>query len=232
MLMSVHAFCVKADGVRIIVDTCIGNGRNYGDGPYLRIFNGLQTSFLEDLEAAGFGRDDVDIVICTHLHPDHVGWNTMPVGDRWEPTFRRATYLMSRPDVDTWRTLVGAHNPWPQVIQPLIDHGRLDAVDAPHRVSASVELFPTPGHTPGHISVHIASGAARAVITGDMVHSPVQLVEPDWTYRYDSDAAQAASSVRVLLDEVADTDTLVLGTHFPTPTGGRVRTTGDGLRFG
>jgi glyoxylase-like metal-dependent hydrolase (beta-lactamase superfamily II) len=232
MLMSVHAFCLEVDGLRMVVDTCIGNDKHYGDHPMLQIFNGLHTSFLDDLEAAGFGRDDVDVVVCTHLHPDHVGWNTVRVDDVWEPTFRRATYLMSRTDVDAWRTLTGAHNPWPFAIQPLLDHGQLTTVDPPHRVSPSVELLPTPGHTPGHLSVHLASRGAHAFITGDMVHSPVQLVEPDWTYRYDADGAEAAASVRRLVADACATDALVLGTHFPTPTAGRLRRgEGGGLRF-
>jgi glyoxylase-like metal-dependent hydrolase (beta-lactamase superfamily II) len=231
MLMSVHAFCVEADGLRIVVDTCIGNDQRYGDHPSLRIFEGLHTDFLDDLAAVGFGRDDVDVVICTHLHPDHVGWNTVRVGDGWEPTFRRARYLMSRVDVEAWRVLVGAHNPWRFAIQPLVDHGCLDVVDAPHRVSPSVEIFATPGHTAGHVSVRITSGEALAVITGDMVHSPIQLVEPDWTYRYDTDAALAARSVRDLVDEVRDRGALVLGTHFPTPTAGELRSSADGIRF-
>jgi glyoxylase-like metal-dependent hydrolase (beta-lactamase superfamily II) len=231
MLMSVHAFCVEVDGLRIVVDTCIGNDRDYGPNPYLQIFNGLHTSFLDDLDAVGFGRDDVDVVVCTHLHPDHVGWNTVLVDGTWEPTFRRARYVLSRPDVDHWRTMEGAHNPWAVAIQPVEDTGQLDAVDAPHAVSASVSLFATPGHTPGHVSVALTSGPARAVITGDMVHSPVQLVEPDWTYRHDTDATRAAQSVRELLDAVGDTDTLVLGTHFPAPTGGHLRSTTTGWRF-
>lgn len=231
MLMSIHAFGVEVDGIRVVVDTCIGNDKDYGDRPSLRVFNGLRTTFLDDLTAADFGRDDVDIVICTHLHPDHVGWNTVRGPHGWEPTFRKATYLMSRRDVEEWRVLDAPHNPWEFAIQPVIDQGQLTVVEAPYRVSGSIELIPTPGHTPGHVSVRITSAGAHAVITGDMVHSPIQLVEPDWTYRYDADPAEAAKSVRSLVDDVCGTDALVLGTHFPTPTAGRLSTTHEGLRF-
>lgn len=232
LLMSVHAFCVEADGLRIVVDTCIGNDLDYGPPPYPQFFNHLHTTFLDDLTAVGFGRDDVDVVVCTHLHPDHVGWNTLRTAEgRWEPTFRRARYVLTDAEAAVWRTRGGAFNPWPFAIQPVLDAGRLDLVPATHRISESVRLVPTPGHTAGHVAVRIHSAGADAIITGDMVHSPVQLVEPDWTYVHDTDPARAAAGVRALLDEVRDTDTLVLGTHFPSPTAGRIVTTPAGVRF-
>jgi glyoxylase-like metal-dependent hydrolase (beta-lactamase superfamily II) len=230
-LMSVHAFCIEACDSKVIVDTCIGNDRDYGTSPNLQMFNGIRTSFLEDLEAVGFGRDSVDFVISTHLHPDHVGWNTIQVDGEWRPTFPNARYLVSEVDLEHWRKVVGPHNPWTISIQPLIDDDQLDAVRPPHRLNPVVSLFPTPGHTLGHVSVRLESGGDRAVITGDMVHSPVQLVEPTWTYRHDADRSMAVESVRRLLAEVADSGTLILGTHFPSPTAGRVRSTPQGWRF-
>lgn len=232
LLMSVHAFGVEADGLRILVDTCIGNDQDYGPEPYPQFFNHLRTTFLEDLHAAGFGRDDVDLVVCTHLHPDHVGWNTVrTAAGEWEPTFRRARYLLPALEADAWRHRGGAFNPWRFAVQPVLDAGQLDLVSGDHQVSPSLRLVPTPGHTTGHVAVRISSGAASAVITGDMVHSPVQLVEPDWTYVHDVDPDLAARTVRTLVAEVADTPTLVLGTHFPTPTAGHLVTTDHGLRF-
>jgi glyoxylase-like metal-dependent hydrolase (beta-lactamase superfamily II) len=227
----VHALCIEVDGLRIVVDTCIGNDMDYGSSPYLQIFNGLHTSFLDDMTAAGFGPDDVDVVICTHLHPDHVGWNTRRVDGQWLPTFPNARYLMSRVDVDHWRHVEGAHNPFETSVQPLIEHGLLDAVETDHRVTAGVSLMPTPGHTPGHFSVGLESSGEVAVITGDMVHSPVQLVRPEWTYIYDMDRVEAARSCRRLLELVGDTGVLVLGTHFPRPTAGRVVSDGATWRF-
>jgi glyoxylase-like metal-dependent hydrolase (beta-lactamase superfamily II) len=174
------------------------------------------------MAAIGFGRPDVDMVVCTHLHPDHVGWNTVRSGDAWEPTFPNARYVISRQDAAIWRTLEGRHNPWPFAVQPLEDAGLLDLVDAPATLAPGVSLRPTPGHTPGHQSVVLESGGAIGVVTGDMVHSPVQLVEPSWTYKHDADSAEAIRSVEALVEVAIEQSALILGTHFPAPTAGRI----------
>jgi glyoxylase-like metal-dependent hydrolase (beta-lactamase superfamily II) len=231
MLMSVHTFCVQTGEQKIVVDTCIGNDQNYGESPYLAIFNGLATDLLERMETIGFGPSEVDLVVCTHLHPDHVGWNTIRAGDTWVPTFPRARYVLSRKDADAWRTLKGAHNPWPFAVQPIEDAGQLDLVDAPAQLAEGVSLRPTPGHTPGHVSVVLQSQGETAVITGDMVHSPVQLVEPAWTYKHDSDRAEATRSVESLVGLATAHQALILGTHFPTPTAGNVRRGPGGLSW-
>jgi len=231
LLMSVHALCIEVDGLRIVVDTCIGNDRNFGSGPTLSIFNGLRTSFLEDLTAAGFGRDDVDLVICTHLHVDHVGWNTVQEDGRWVPTFRRARYVMSKPDLEYWGKAEAALSPFAISVQPLLERGLVDAVPLDHRLSPSVSLLPTPGHTPGHVSVRIESRGTSAVITGDMVHSPVQLARPQWSSIADLDPDEAIRSRQHLLDLVAGRGALVMGTHFPGQTAGRVERDGESWRF-
>jgi glyoxylase-like metal-dependent hydrolase (beta-lactamase superfamily II) len=231
LLMSVHALCVEVDGLRIVVDTCIGNDRNFGDGPTMSLFNGLRTSFLEDLTAAGFGRDDVDLVICTHLHVDHVGWNTVQEGERWVPTFRRARYVMSRADVEHWGKAEAALSPFAVSVQPLIERGLVDAVPLDQRLSPSVSLWPTPGHTTGHVSVRIESRGQSALITGDMVHSPVQLARPQWSSIADVDPDEAIRSRHRLLELVGGRGVLVMGTHFPGQTVGRVEREADAWRF-
>jgi glyoxylase-like metal-dependent hydrolase (beta-lactamase superfamily II) len=232
VLMSVHALCIEADGLRIVVDTCIGNDRNFGDGRTLGMFNGLHTSFLEDLTAAGFGRDAVDRVICTHLHADHVGWNTLQEDGLWVPTFRRARYVLSKADVEYWRGAGDAAlSPFGVSVQPLLERGRVDAVALDHRISPSVCLMPTPGHTPGHVSVRIESRGETAVITGDMVHSPVQLARPEWSSIGDVDPDEAIRSRRSLLQVAGGTGALVMGTHFPGRTAGRVERDGPSWRF-
>ena len=157
-------------------------------------FNNLNTPFLENLTAVGFAPEAVDLVVCTHLHMDHVGWNTVLVDGHWVPTFPRARYVMTRADVEHWQQADAWVNAFATSVQPLLDHGVVDAVESTHRVSASVSLTPTPGHTPGHASVRIDSKGSHAVITGDMVHSPVQLVRPEWSSVADSDAEEATRS--------------------------------------
>jgi glyoxylase-like metal-dependent hydrolase (beta-lactamase superfamily II) len=231
LLMSVHTFCVQSGDTKIVVDTCIGNGQDYGDSPFLVIFNDLTTDLLERMASIGFGRAEVDMVVSTHLHPDHVGWNTIRIDDAWVPTFPQARYVLSRQDAAVWRTLEGAHNPWPHAVQPIEDAGQLDLVDAPVQLAAGVSLRPTPGHTPGHQSVVLESNGVIGVITGDMVHSPVQLVEPTWTYKYDNDSAQAVRSVESLVDLAIERSALIFGTHFPTPTTGRVHRDDERLEW-
>ncbi len=231
LLMSVHAFCIEVDGLRIVVDTCIGNDRRFGPGPFMEIFNGLHTGFLDDLGAAGFGRDAVDVVVCTHLHVDHVGWNTVEEDGEQVPTFRRARYLMAKADIAHWQADSGPLNPFAISVAPLLARGVVDAVDPEHRISESVRLWPSPGHTPGHVSVRIESRGEVALITGDMVHTPLQLAVPEWSSIADTDAAEAERSRRRLLREVGGGAALVLGTHFPGKTAGRVLREGSGWRF-
>ena len=218
--MIVQAMLVAVDGLRIVVDTCIGNGKDFG--PTMADFNHLDTPFIDHLAAYDFAPDEVDYVICTHLHVDHVGWNTHLIDGRWVPTFSRARYLMSRLDLEHWRGRDVLHNPFAVSVQPVIDAGLVDAVETDHRVSHSVSLIPTPGHTPGHVSVRIDSGGESAIITGDMVHSPVQFARPDWSSVADTDRDEASRSRERLVAMAGGRDVVVIGTHFPPPTAGHL----------
>jgi glyoxylase-like metal-dependent hydrolase (beta-lactamase superfamily II) len=183
----------------------------------------------------GCAGDDVDTVLCTHLHVDHVGWNTRLEGDRWVPTFPRARYLMGREEYAHWR----ANGTGEQAeiladsVQPLFEAGLVDLVAMDHRISPEIRLLPTPGHTPGHVSVMIESEGARALITGDFVHHPCQFGRPSWSTSFDSDREAAIAMRRTMLATLVDggEDTLVIGTHFASPTAGRLRRDGDSYRF-
>lgn len=227
--MPVQAFLVEADGRRIIVDTCIGNGRDYGSR--MAQFNGLDTPFLDNLSQCGFDRDAIDYVVITHLHLDHVGWNTIEIDGRIEPTFANAHYVMSAADIDHYRERPSFANPFELSVAPLLAAGLVDAVVAPHTITPSVSLVPTPGHTPGHASVRIESDREVAYITGDMVHSPIQFAYPDWKSIADVDPDQAARSRHWLIGEVGDTPMRVVGTHFAAPTVGHVVRDDHGWRF-
>jgi glyoxylase-like metal-dependent hydrolase (beta-lactamase superfamily II) len=240
MLMSVHAFCIEAGNHRIVVDTCIGNDRDYQSPEMSKIFNGLRTTLLDDLAAAGFGRDDVDTVICTHLHPDHIGYNTICIDGVWEPTFRSARYIISSRDHDLWQGDALRTGPLGPVflksyqcsIEPLVLAGLADLIDpCGFRISSRVSLVPTPGHTPDHFSVMIESQGHTAIITGDSVHSPLQLTRPEWSYVYDVDRQQSAKSRRRLIALARSHDALVLGTHFPGQTGGYLKLIDTQLLF-
>lgn len=241
MVMDVHAFCIEADGQRIVVDTCVGNDRHYESDLFASIFNGLHTTFLDDLSSVGFGPTSVDTVICTHLHPDHIGYNTVRTEAGWEPTFRNARYVMSLGDVEVWRegfTELGgpvaddSTLAFTTSVQPVVDAGQAELVEPEEfPVSPSVSLMATPGHTPDHFSVMIRSRGATALITGDAVHTPVQLARPEWSLNADADAEVSAQTRRSLVERFAGSDTLVMGTHFPDPTAGYIVADGAGWRF-
>ena len=226
---SIHAFVIEANGRRIVVDTCVGNDKARANPGW----NQLQTRFLDDLAAAGYPADCIDTVLCTHLHVDHVGWNTHLVEGHWVPTFTRARYLFARTEWEHWST---EEDPMQRdviadSVRPIVDVGLCELVETNHRVTDTVWLEPTPGHTPGHVSVRIRSNGVDAVITGDLMHHPVQCAEPDWASHFDSDPTIARATRRAFLARYADTPILVLGTHFATPTGGRIVSDGAAWRF-
>jgi glyoxylase-like metal-dependent hydrolase (beta-lactamase superfamily II) len=226
--LRIQALVVESQGRRIVVDTCLGN-----DKPRTKpFFDHLQTPFLADLTAAGFGPDTIDAVVCTHLHVDHIGWNTVLRGEQWVPTFPNARYYMSRVDVEYWSTTPSADGDlFGDSVRPVLDAGQADLVDPPFAITDEVVLEPTPGHSPGHVSVRIRSGGDEAVITGDVMHHPAQCCEPDWASSFDSDAGAARAMRREVLARYAGTDVLVIGTHFAGPGAGHVVADGDAWRL-
>ena len=224
--LSVHTLLVEAPGLKVVVDTCVGNDRPReitGDQP-------LSTPFLQHLGEAGWSRDGVDAVVCTHLHVDHVGWNTMLENRAWVPTFPKARYFIARSEYDFWsatddeeqRAMLG------DSVKPVVDAGQVQLVELDHVISPEIRLVPSTGHTPGHVSVMIESEGERAVITGDMLHHPCQLAHPDWVLG-DNDPGAAVLTRSRLFAEWADQTVLVIGTHFPAPTAGYV--VRDGAAF-
>ncbi len=230
MILSIHCLVVESQGQTIVVDTCVGNGKSR---PFPGISD-LQTPFLADFRAAGFDPATIDVVTCTHLHFDHVGWNTMLVDGVWVPTFPNARYLFHALEWEHWDA-EARRDPTSEPglvlgdsVAPIVAAGLSSLVASDHRITDEVYLEPTPGHTPGHVSVHISSGGEEAVITGDMTHHPVQIAETDWGMGYDSDTAQGCVTRREFVDRYGDTAVLVIGTHFNTPTAGHVRRGPDG----
>ena len=225
LVMSVHALVVDTGARKIVVDTCIGNDK-VRDIP---AWSNLQTKFLEDLVSSGYPPDTIDTVMCTHLHVDHVGWNTQLVNGEWVPTFPNARYLIAEKEWNYWNVVsnestVAVLN---DSVRPVIDAGLAEFVSDSYQLCPEVTLKPTPGHTPGHVSVVIESEGKTALITGDCIHHPVQLTRPDWCSSADSDSELGEETRRSLLNSYVDTDVLVIGTHFATPTAGYVRRLGD-----
>ncbi|WP_399937394.1 MBL fold metallo-hydrolase [Streptomyces sp. BBFR25] len=228
-----HSFAFTVGGSRILVDTGIGNGKERANPAW----HDLRTDFLRRLTDAGFPPDSVDLVILTHLHADHVGWNTRRENGKWVPTFPNARYLTSRTEREFWAGYdmdEARRQMFRDSVFPVEEAGLLDLVDVPAQgleVVPGLRLIPTPGHTPGHLAVELTSRGRTALITGDCVHHPVQLAHPAVGACVDIDPERSEASRRALLGSLADTDTLVLGTHFAPPTAGRVVTHEDAYRL-
>ena len=225
LLLSMHALVLEAQGRTIIVDTCVGNR----PVPGVEALSGIGDQFLVDLIAAGYPPERVDTVLCTHLHFDHVGWNTRLVGGRWVPTFPNARYLFSRTDYEYWdEGHEGFALTFGDAVRPVVEAGLADLVDMDHRVTDEVWFEPTPGHSPGHVSVRISSDGHQAVITGDLVHHPVQFVAPHWGSNADVDPARAEVTRRAFRDRYGDSAVRIFGTHFGGPSCGYLRRHLDG----
>jgi glyoxylase-like metal-dependent hydrolase (beta-lactamase superfamily II) len=220
--MSIHALVLEAPGRRIIVDTCLGNDKKERRIP---IWNDRQGRFLEDLAAAGFAADSIDTVLCTHLHVDHVGWNTRLVGGEWVPTFPRARYLFGRVEYQHWSRQTARADMLPvfaDSIAPVFERGLVDLVEWDHRICPEIALMPSLGHTPGHASVMISSRGMRAMITGDFAHHPCQMAHPEWSSTADFDPVAAEATRHRLFAALAGEPVLMIGTHFAGPTAGHV----------
>jgi glyoxylase-like metal-dependent hydrolase (beta-lactamase superfamily II) len=229
--MSIHTFLVETPDRRIVVDTCLGNDK---ENRHIPTWNNLQTRFLDDIAAAGYPRESIDTVLCTHLHVDHVGWNTMKVGDAWVPTFPNARFLMGRTEYEHWTTV--ADRPDMRFIladsvTPVIDAGLTQLVETDHRVCPEISLIPTIGHTPGHVSVRIVSRGEEALITGDFMHHPCQIAHPEWSTNADTDRDRGIRTRLDMFEALAGTPTLVIGTHFAGATAGRIVRDGDTYRL-
>jgi len=229
-LQSIHSFVVQSPGLTVLVDTCVGNDKDRGGRAP---FHMMRTRFLDDLAAAGFPPEAIDVVVCTHLHVDHVGWNTRLEHGRWLPTFPRARYLFGRREWEHWSAERNddTRRVMADSVQPVLEAGLGQFVEMDHRVSDELWLEPTPGHTPGHVSVRLRSDTGDAVITGDLMHHPIQVAEPEWGSHFDSDVAQARKTRSAFCERYADQPISVLGTHFHHPTAGRIRRHGTTYRF-
>jgi glyoxylase-like metal-dependent hydrolase (beta-lactamase superfamily II) len=226
--MSIHSLVVETPSRRIVVDTGLGNDK---EGRNVPTWNNRQGPFLETMREAGFPPDSIDTVLCTHLHVDHVGWNTKLVDGKWVPTFANARYLFGRGEYEHWRD----HSEEPDKaavfndsVKPIVDAGKADLVASDARLTDEITLIPTPGHSPGHMSIHIKSDGEEGLLTGDVAHHPCQMAHLDWSSTADTDPVQSAATRRDLFSRFADTPTLVIGGHF---CAGRIKRDGDAFKF-
>ncbi|MBC7634299.1 MAG: MBL fold metallo-hydrolase [Acetobacteraceae bacterium] len=231
LIFCFQSYLVVTPHHKILIDTCVDNDKERpGRGNW---HQNKSTRYMDALGAAGFGVDDIDAVMCTHLHVDHVGWNTKLQNGQWVPTFPKARYLFSDRELEYW-TARNAENPiGPMVdsVLPIVAAGRADLVRSDAAFGDHIRLQPTPGHTIDHFAVQIGRGARTdAVVTGDLIHSPIQARYPELQMRVDFDPALAVVTRRAFLEQYCDTSTLCCMAHFPSPSVSRVKRWGDGFR--
>lgn len=226
----ISAFVIESMGSFVLVDTGVGNNKDRSDFPF---WSNLKTVFLERLKQAGFA--NINFLISTHLHLDHVGWNTIFVDGKWIPTFPNARYLMVDKEFNYWKQLPSSElradcEGIEDSVLPIYDAGLVDLIPSDFSITDEVSLIPTPGHTPGHVSILIQSNGRQAAITGDTMHHPCQVAHPEWE-TIDTDREQANKSRRALLEQFADTNTLFIGSHFAPPTAGYLKRDSEGFRL-
>ena len=226
--LSIHSLVVETPTRRIVVDTGLGNDKQ---GRSIPTWNNRQGPFLDDLTAAGFPPDSIDTVLCTHLHVDHVGWNTRLVGGRWVPTFVNARYVFGQTEYAYWRDHSTAPDKaaiFHDSVAPIVEAGKADLVASNAAISEETTLIPTPGHSPGHVSLHIRSAGEEGLLTGDVAHHPCQMAHLDWSSTADSDPSKSATTRRELFSRFADRPVLVIGGHFDA---GHIKREGDAFKF-
>ena len=235
ILLSVHSWLLRVGGQTILIDACCGNQKDKPGRPFWHMLN---QPYLARLAAVGVKPEEIDVVMCTHLHHDHVGWNTINRDGKWVPTFPNARYVFSKPDVDYFSKVDADSKEGPaelgtfrECVVPILEHGKADLVGCePHRLNDFIEIDSAPGHSPGHVFFKLESRGQRAAFIGDVWHHILQVLHPDWNFTKNSDAAQAVVSRRKVLEHCAATDSLVFPGHVGLPFAGRVEKTADGYR--
>ena len=233
--LSVHSWLLQVDGKKILIDSCCGNNKVKPGRPFWHMLN---VNYLERLAAAGARPEEIDLVMCTHLHHDHVGWNTQQKDGKWVPTFPNARYVFSKPDVDYFSKVDADPKEGPaelgtfrECVVPILEYGRADLVNGgPYRLNDFIEIDSAPGHSPGHVFFKLESKGKRAVFIGDVWHHLLQVYYPDWNFPKNSDAAQARVSRRKVLDYCASSGALVFPGHVGLPFAGHIEATQEGYR--
>jgi glyoxylase-like metal-dependent hydrolase (beta-lactamase superfamily II) len=245
LILSFHSYLVRTPNYNILVDSCVGNDK---ERPGFPDMHRLNTDYLRKLQSAGVAPEEIDFVMCTHLHPDHVGWNTRMEDGRWVPTFPNARYLFGKTEFEAWekyhKEIAGTADdtvPPPvstvlslsfnDSVLPIIEANRAIMIEDGHEVEDGFSVESAPGHAPGNFVFNLESKSDRGMLSGDLLHHPLQLVHPGWSSFFCADPLLSAQTRRQILERIADTNTVLMPAHFPTPTWGIVQSKGDGFRL-
>jgi glyoxylase-like metal-dependent hydrolase (beta-lactamase superfamily II) len=229
LILCFQSYLIRTPHHTILVDTCIGNHKPRPNRPNWH--QKTDDTYLRALAAAGASIGDIDFVMCTHLHPDHVGWNTRLENGRWVPTFPNARYVFGKAEFEHWTTQNAKAEvaPFADSVLPVVEADKAEIVSTDFAIGDHLRILPTPGHTPGHVAFAFGKGKDHAVCSGDLIHSPLQALYPELSPKFDVDPAQAAVTRRSFLERYCDTDTLCCTAHFPSPSAGRIRRKGNGF---
>jgi glyoxylase-like metal-dependent hydrolase (beta-lactamase superfamily II) len=229
MLLCFQSYVVRTPHHVILLDACIGNHK---ERPRPSWNQKTDNAYITQLAAHGLRVEDIDYVMCSHFHADHVGWNTRLENGVWTPTFPNARYVFSQSELDYWthRHAAAPAAPFADSVLPVIAAGRAEIVSPRHELGDHLRLLPTPGHTPGHSAIALGRGADLAVFTGDLIHSPLQARYPELSPRFDVDPIAAAATRRAFLERYCDAETICCTAHFPAPSAARIKRWGEGFR--
>src|SRR6478752_246619 len=227
LVLCIQAYLVQTPHHNILIDSCVGNHKPRPTRPFWNMLN--TDRFERGLASTGVSVDQIDYVMCTHLHVDHVGWNTRLENGRWVPTFPKAKYLFAKQEYDHWfaENAKAEIPPFADSVLPVVEARRHELVGNDHQIGDHVRILPTPGHTPGHIAITMGRGKDDAVFSGDLMHSPLQTLYPELSIKFDVDPQAAAKTRRSFLERYCDTDTLCCTAHFPSPSVGKIRRKGN-----
>ena len=219
--LSIHSWLVRTPGGVILIDTATGNGRERNHKP---LFHQLNTPYYHRLIASGIDPAEVSLVLMTHIHTDHVGWNTHWVNGQWQPLFPTARYVCSAKELEKCRTDPNQKNLFNDSLLPLIASGQLDAIDISESPCFGnvLRYLPTPGHSQDHASLILQSAGQSAIFTGDVMHHPLQFDFPDWNSVFCEDKFQAGLSRYKALDWAAENQALWFSSHFTGSSYGTV----------
>jgi glyoxylase-like metal-dependent hydrolase (beta-lactamase superfamily II) len=233
VILMVQSYLVRTPHHTILIDSCVGNDKPRPTRPHWHMMQ--SNAYERNLASAGIAVSDIDFVMCTHLHGDHVGWNTRLDNGRWVPTFPNARYLLSERELDYWvnrHAADPASCPWiGDSVLPIVEAQKVERVKSDHALSDVVSLMPTPGHTLDHFAVRVGTPGHDAIITGDMMHSPLQVRYPELGMFVDHDGKKAGATRRKVFSHVCDTSTVLCTNHFNAPSMGRITRWDDGFRF-
>lgn len=237
LMSSIHTWVLRDREKTILIDTGVGNGKNRNFPGFGDRFHMLTVPYLERLAAIGITPSDVTHVVITHLHMDHVGWNTMNVNGKWVPTFPKARYVFGRDDMA--RVLDPAYLAKGGVatetaedsLSPVIEAGLVDASEPGMELFPGFSFEPIPGHTPDQLAIRLKSDGGDALFTADAFHTPIQIVRPEWSSRFCLDPKTAQTTREAILDRAANEGTILFPSHFGNPFYGRIARHGSGYRF-